>query len=231
MDFFDSFLKKHNIVLPENVYQACMDGLHYMSNGKDGIHTHLHVKDLLTLLDEFLADQQNHHLKPKIDFKVMLLSIVWHDTWKSQQITSNPFKLFFNQVAEGLASMRIFSRNSRKYGLDKITVKKVKYAIRKHSELQLLPLRGLEAKLLYNLDTLELFSAPRLRNAVEALTSQRRISPLATRLVNLYLRYYKYPKSHLTFMPWAKIRLKQAKPDFFAESKRLIREVLTPGSK
>lgn len=175
-----------------------------MSLSRDPIHDHHHLGRLLKYLTTFLK----HHQR-RIDFQVLLPAICWHDVWKGQRHTLNPLKLIYYQIYEGLGSQRIFQAANYRLFNDRRLLKQIGYAIRKHSQVQLFPLTKLEAKILKDLDDLDVLSAPRLK---PLLAQRHQVHPFTRALGKAFLQFQLNPavQSAAQF-PWTKHRLnKQA---------------------
>ena len=112
-------------------------------------------------------------VKQKIDFQVLLLSICWHDVWISKRIPKNLIHLTFHQIVEGLGSALIFKKYALKAKLNKKLLRSVYYAIRKHSSFQVIPPFTLEAKILIDLDKLELWNNYRFFNSKLSMVSNK----------------------------------------------------------
>lgn len=164
MMFIEQFLNNHpQIKISPMTLTLCKMGEEKMNQSIDDLHSDTHIKNLLKDLTAFLQYYPHHKL---INFEVLLLAICWHDTWKAKKQSYNLFILTFYQIYEGIGSMILFSQAS--VGLlpqHKIT--EVNYAIRKHSQLQFLPLQSLEAIILKDLDLLAKLDPQRMKILLE----------------------------------------------------------------
>ncbi|MDH5532989.1 MAG: hypothetical protein OEX81_01005 [Candidatus Pacebacteria bacterium] len=162
--YIDKFLKNHpKIKISKKTLMLCRVGEQKMADSIDQLHDNHHIGRLLSNLESFLKDNRNHK---KINFEILLLSIIWHDTWKAKKQSLNPFKLLFHQIYEGFGSVIIFSKHSVGL-LPKSIIVEVNYAIRKHAQFQFFPLNSIEAKILKDLDDLDLFHVRRLRPLIK----------------------------------------------------------------
>lgn len=134
-----------------------------MAKSKDIMHDRSHVERMLKDLAKILKIKKFK----KINLEVMILSICWHDVWKAQKGHGGPVKTIYQQVMEGVFTAIIFRKEARKQGLDKDVTKRVAYAIRKHSQLQFLPTKTDEAKLLQDLDKIEKWHVGRALTAID----------------------------------------------------------------
>jgi hypothetical protein len=131
----------------------------------DPLHDDAHIGRLLKNLSLFLKAYPNHHL---INFETLLLAICWHDAWKAQRVTLNPLKLIYYQLYEGIGSMILFSKGSVGI-LSSDQIADVNYAIRKHAQFQLVPLSTFEAKILKDIDDLDVLNVQRMRYVLQKI--------------------------------------------------------------
>lgn len=155
-----SHLQKSKLYLKKEVYRLCQIASKIMKQSNDPIHDNNHVFEMSQRLIRLIKKRPN--IKQEIDIQSTLLSIYWHDTWKAINYTSNPLRLWLNDIFEGIGSANLFKRNAMKLNLDNKIISKVYYAIRKHSNYQILPTRSAEAKLLQDLDELEFWNFKRI---------------------------------------------------------------------
>lgn len=91
--------------------------------------------------------------------------------------------------------------------LPSTTLKKIGYAIRKHSQFQFFPLKTIEAKILRDIDDLDIISAKRLK---PLLAKRRYVSTLTKKLGKAFLffqtRPFAYKNSQFI---WTKNRLQK----------------------
>ena len=185
-----------------------------MTNSKDPGHGLDHISNLLEETDRFFKFTGT---KFKIDHDILLLSLYWHDVWKSQ-IKPNWRNYLFLQLYEGLGSMFMFRTYARSVDLAPEMIRSVSYAIRKHSAVQGLRAKTLEAQLLWDVDTLDIWNTKRTR---AALQNMGRIHISA---FDAYIRYVKRAGSRFYF-EWSRNEVRKIAPLFLEEMLK-IRESL-----
>ncbi len=193
---------------------SCYYALSVMRQSDDKIHDHTHIESIISSLCEFMeqSDEVNWRI---IDFDVLLLSICWHDVWKSSRRTNKAHKIVYYQIYEGLGSMRLFNKHAKVHTLPKQIVKKVKYAIRKHSMFQIFPTRQLEAKILWDMDFLDPWKGIHLKKSIANFSELGKITPRFISLFKLYFRFYMQPKSKRTNFEWTRNKIEREKAEFF----------------
>jgi hypothetical protein len=193
----------------------------FMSNSKDPGHGMEHINNLLQQTNRFFKSTGN---KFKIDREILFLALYSHDVWKSQVKPSWGNYLFL-QLYEGLGSMFMFKTHASTVGLPPEMIRSVSYAIRKHSAIQGLPAKTLEAQLLWDLDTLDTWNTKRTRTAFRNL-GRANISAFDT-----YIRYMKRAGFSLYF-EWTRNEVKKRAPLFFEEMAKFRESLLNrnPGS-
>jgi hypothetical protein len=190
-----------------------------MTITKDPGHGIDHVNNLLRDVNRFFKSMGNTF---DIDKEVLLLALYWHDVWKSQnKPTMSNF--LFHQLYEGLGSMFMFKRYAGVVDLSPGITRRVSYAIRKHSAVQIRPASTLEARLLWDVDTLDLWNFQRIQTVFNNF-KWTSISAFDT-----YLLYMKKAGSHLNF-EWTRNEVKKISPLFFREMSR-FRESLVKRNK
>jgi hypothetical protein len=191
----------------------------FMTHTKDPSHGMDHINHLLEETNRFFRSTGD---KFDADREVLLLALYWHDVWKSQN-KPNWGNYLVQQLYEGLGSMLMFRKNARMVGLSPATTGSVSYAIRKHSAFQILSARTLEAQLLWDVDTLDLWDSQRARDAFRSLG---RINIPA---FDSYIRYMKKAGTHLHF-EWSRNEVRKLMPLFFEEMSK-FRESLVHGNR
>lgn len=131
-----------------------------MEVSKDPYHDRTHAERMLHDFSFLLKTEEA--VAQALNPEVVILSICWHDTWKAGRVGQSSLDLLIHQFWDGLGSLRIFERAAKAADLDPELRKQVSYAIRKHAHFQFLPIRTLEAKVLRDLDDLDLWSEERL---------------------------------------------------------------------
>lgn len=184
---FRTFLAKNNIFLPEPTRSLCLEGIHAMKQSRDVLHTEEHIYRLLDYLHLLLENKPEGN-PTKIDMEVLLLAICWHDIWKAKRLARNYFFMFFDDIFEGIGSIRIFLRRAKKTKLSNNVIKQITYAIRKHTRFVIFLPKTVEARILRDIDHLDLFSMDK----VEALKRQYLSDPakINPRLLKLAKFYY-----------------------------------------
>lgn len=183
----DDFIGKHNIQIDNETYLACKCGIEIMRNSIDPHHNEEHVNKIFDNLSYLLDSVPN--LVTHIDFGVLLPAICWHDTWISRHQAENIFHLGYLQIVEGRKSAKMWLDYS-KDKLNKVQVNMTHYCIRKHSSLQIIPRYTLEAKILIDLDKLEVWNIYRFLNKKKTLVSQKKL--YGKYIVRFYYQYSWY---------------------------------------
>jgi hypothetical protein len=190
---FETLLKKHHIKIKSDVKKICLDGLDIMEQTIDPIHDREHIENIFDHLDYLLT--QAPKIKKSIAFDVLLMAICWHDAWKSGKNAKNPIYLIYHNLFEGLGSSKLFKKYTLKNVSNRKSAKSAAYAIRKHSMLQFLPTRTIEAKILMDLDTIELWNPKRLNKDPDSFfIYNRKIYKKATEM------YYRYIARKTTYL-------------------------------
>lgn len=156
------YIQSNKIKISKSTILLCKHALEIMRKSKDPLHDHNHVLRMTLFLSRIL--EKKEELKNKIDLEIMMLSIFWHDTWKAKKYSTNPLKLLINDFYEGLGSAFLFKKEALKAKIDQEVISRVEYCIRKHSNYQLLPTLTHEAKMLKDLDEIELWNQKRILN-------------------------------------------------------------------
>jgi len=191
----------------------------FMTNTKDPSHGMEHINHLLKETGRFFRSTGDTF---NIDREILLLALYWHDVWKSQN-RPNWGNYLFQQFYEGFGSMLMFKKHALKIGLSPQMIGSVTYAIRKHSAFQILSAKTLEAQLLWDVDTLDLWNSQRTREAF------RNLGRINLRAFDSYMRYMKKAGFRLNF-EWSKNEARKMRPSFFEEMSK-FRESLIKGSK
>lgn len=175
----------------------------FMANTKDISHGMDHLNNLIKSANRFFKSTGD---KLNMDKEVFGLALYWHDVWKSQNkpAASN---YIFQQLYEGLGSMFMFKQYAGVVGLPPGITQAVFYAIRKHSAVQIRQAKTLEAQLLWDIDTLDLWNVQRVQSLFKNL-KWTNIS-----IFDSYILYMKNVGFHLNF-EWTRNELKKKKPLF-----------------
>lgn len=183
----NELLKKHLIHLDIKTYSACQMGLFLMSLGVDPHHGKEHINALLDDLDYLLITKPDIYKHTR--FEILLPAICWHDVWvASHQATSIPH-LIYIQLVEGRGSARMWKKYSKKI-INGKQASEIEYCIRKHSSFQILPTITHEAKILIDLDKLEVWNITRFIQQHNTLVSNKKI--YSKYIVRMYFTYSWY---------------------------------------
>jgi hypothetical protein len=173
-------------------------GLKFTQNSLDPVHDLGHLYRMMGSYFQFKKSNENPKLN--ISDRVMVHSIVWHDVWKTLRRQSfKGVKLISDEIYEGIGSMRIFARYAKKLHLDAPLIKKVKYAIRKHATISILPRSTRESRLLNDLDELDFWNVKRLKLGIQ----NYRYRYLAAQ------KYFKYRLKKAFYYPWTQTKFER----------------------
>lgn len=150
---FEEFYKKYFKEDRSDFYFFSKEGFFRMKKSRDSLHDFFHIQNLFGLLDEFLIKHKK--IKKRLDLKAVFLAICWHDAWKAKHDPKTIGSIIYNQIMEGLLAAKLFKKESKKYAMDKSTIEKAAYAIRKHSTVQILKRKTLESKVLKDIDKID----------------------------------------------------------------------------
>jgi hypothetical protein len=178
----------------------------FMTNSQHPGHGMEHINNLLQETNRFFKSTGD---KFNIDRDVLILALYWHDVWKSQ-IKPNWGNYLFLQLFEGLGSMFMFKKYASKVDLSPEMTHSVSYVIRKHSAVQGIRAKTLEAQLLWDVDTLDAWNTQRTRTVFRHLGWDN-VSALDS-----YIRYMRKAGFHLYF-EWTRNEVKKIAPLFFEE--------------
>src|SRR3989344_9097196 len=131
---FEEFYRKYFKDEKGDFYTFSKEGFGRMKKSRDSLHDDVHIENLLGLLDQFLIKHKK--IKNKLDLKAVFLALCWHDAWKAKHDPKTVGSIIYNQAMEGIFASQLFKKESKKCAVDKSTIEKASYAIRKHSSLQ-----------------------------------------------------------------------------------------------
>lgn len=131
-----------------------------MKASLDDLHDFGHVERMVTDLKKLLGREER--LKKKLDMEVLFLSIAWHDCWKAKRDPRNPLSLWWSNFYEGWGSKKIFKKEAKRAGLDKRKMRKINEAIVKHTWFWKKAKRDWEAKVLWDMDNLDVWTVERV---------------------------------------------------------------------
>lgn len=174
-----------------------------MKESIDPVHNFEHVN---AVLRNYRAFMKNSREIESIDEDVMMLSIYWHDVWKSKRLSKNMIGYLYDQFFDGLGSAAMFRKQAKKYNLPLDLIKKVSYTIKKHASLQVLPKLTKESKILWDMDELELFSYERFKKTI------KQYSFLNEKTALIYLKTIDEGDFYFN---WSKNEYRRRKKEFF----------------
>lgn len=156
---------------------------------------------------------------------MLLLSICWHDVWKSRRFPTNPALLLLDQILEGLGSARMFTWQAKEVLLETGLVCPVSHSIRKHSRFQILPIKTPEAKILKDLDNLEEWSLERLKLLKKKFLVSGQINPRLLRLAKFWFDHFMAKTTDSGFhFQWSKNKFAGRKQLYLKEVNKLLKE-------
>lgn len=218
------FLTKNGINLPNSVFSLCEEGVGFMRRSVDPIHDERHIFRILHDLNRFFRENAQID-RSKIDLETLLLSICWHDVWKSRRFPTNPASLLLDQILEGLGSARVFTTRAKEVRLETGLVRSVVYSIRKHSRFQILPIKTLEAKILKDLDNLEEWSLVKLELLKKKFLAPDKIDPRSLRLAKFWFDHFMTKTTDSGFhFRWSKTEFAGRKRLYLKEVNKLLEE-------
>src|SRR3989344_2563029 len=107
-----AFLSHRKLRISRPAYDSCLEAISRMTVSTDPFHDETHVFSILDSLDKFFDESREINCS-QIDYEVLLQAVCWHDIWKSTKIQKSRRRVFFDNAADGLGSMRIFGRYAR----------------------------------------------------------------------------------------------------------------------
>ena len=168
MKQLQDFLNKNKIKISKYAMSMCEEGVFRMTNNPDPHHSKAHVLGLLKELEKLIKNEGSLN-KKNINFDVLLTSICWHDVWIGSCEQTDRLSVFiYKHLWEGAKSKDLFLQYAKNIKLPKKFVDDVAYCVLKHSRWsQYLPktiqkilfqLKIVEAKILCDIDTLDMWS-------------------------------------------------------------------------
>ncbi len=219
----DAYLKRHNITLSPRARAFCKLGLKRMSKSIDPVHDHLHILCLLANLGGLIKNERSL-LKQDVDYNVLLISIIWHDIWKSKRFSKGVFKLMWDQIYEGRGSAKIAAAEMEKAGFPKQTIEKVVYAIRQHSVVHK-KRKTIESKLLKDVDELARWNVGRIRRTGRQLFSSTRLSPKLLKAGKLYVNLFmRRARPKRLYFGWSRRKFMQLKKVWLGQANVLYKK-------
>lgn len=219
----DKFAKKYEISLSPKGEAFCQKGLFLMKKSKDPLHDDRHIQRLLKNLDGLFSEERG--LRGKVDLEVLLIAIFWHDAWKAGRFPLTFVWVFWNEIWEGWASFFLIRKKMREEGFPSAKIKEVAYALRKHSFFQVLEPKTLEAKILWDVDHLDLWSLERITPLKKVFLQPKNINPKLLRLAKFFFEkvLLRIKEEDLHFA-WSKKEFRERKAIFLKEVEKLEKE-------
>lgn len=218
----EKLLSQHQIKLSRQIFSLCHEGIEIMRKSIDPAHDETHIERNFSNLDSFLMGEKKID-KSKIDFETLLLSICWHDVWKSTRTPTNIISLFFYQFKDGLESMKMFAKRAKEVGLPERLIRNVSYSIRKHGDFQFLPLTTQEAQILKDIDTLDSWSLEKLRGLEKIYLVPGKINFKILRLAKFYFESFQSRKTAKVIQfDWNKAEFEKRKKLYLKEVNSLL---------
>ena len=219
---FDSYLKQHKIKLSPKAHAFCKLGLKRMAKSVDPIHNHLHVVCLLNNFAGLLKNERSL-LKQDLDYNALLISIIWHDIWKSARFPKGLFKLAWDQIYEGRGSAKIVAREMKKADFPKQTIKKVAYAIRQHSIVHR-KRKTIESKILKDVDELARWNVGRIKFAGRQLFGRKILSSKLLKAGKFYVNWFMRPAHTKLYFGWSRREFRQLKKAWLKQAGTLYKK-------
>jgi hypothetical protein len=209
------FIEKHNIELIPEEQLLCDEAIRVMENSVDVHHDASHIHRMLGYLDEFMATEEYALIADRIDLNVVLIACLWHDCWRSTKDPRYVHGLIWYTLYEGFGATSYFARAAQRVGLDETVASPIRYAIRKHSFLQMTGLRTMEAKLLSSIDAVDHYSMDRLEKLERKYLIDHAISKLTLRLAKFSIRAFLEREHRATFFfKWSEMKIAESKVRF-----------------
>jgi hypothetical protein len=183
----------------------------YMKRSKDPYHDVTHIERMLQDLQQFLQEHKNS--EKTLNLESVILSIYWHDVWKSHRVARNALEVLHHQILDGVGSAELFERAAKAAKISKDLIDQTAYSIRKHATFQFLPLRTEESKLLKDLDDLELLSVERFEKGKHLYILA---APWRLKIFKRNLQQQKL------FLPWTNQQKEQRTPPFIELLDKLL---------
>jgi hypothetical protein len=111
MKELDDFLSRWKIELSPQDKRWCRRGWKKMKGSPDKLHNEDHVSEVLGNIEELLRAEKIK--KETIDWRILLMTICWHDVWKSGRRPKWPWDYVVNKFGDGLGSAIIFGSESK----------------------------------------------------------------------------------------------------------------------
>ncbi len=220
----EEFTIKNKLNTSDQAVRVIDIGVEIMRKSIDPLHNEKHIFRILKDLDSMLSAGEFIG-KESLNFEILLLSIVWHDAWRTLRFQDSVYQIIKNGFWEGIGSERMFANVANVVGLDKELIKKTKYAIRKHSYFQFLPIKTLEAKILHDLDCLEGWSLERVEPLKQRYLILGSIDVKWLRIASFYFyRFMFREKESKYYFEWSKKEFLKRKEAYIKEINKFLAE-------
>ena len=140
----------------------CKDAMDIMAKSIDVVHDETHICRLLDYLDGFMATEEYGDVSGQVDLKALFIAILWHDTWRAGRDPKNVLQAIPDILLEEIFSAKGFDKAATMSGLGEELKRKVRYIIRKHTPIQLFSPKTIEARIMREIDNLDILSLDRL---------------------------------------------------------------------
>jgi len=196
-----------------------------MKKTRDPLHDQNHIFRIIGDLHRLISNDPSVPWN-QVNFEVLLLSICWHDVWRSLKRHRNKRTGLYHWFYEGSGSARMFYRYANRFKLNHLIAKKTAYAIRKHSGFQILPRTTIESKILNDLDRLEEWSFARIKTAIGNSRAFLDVSPKLIRLYKFYFDHWMQRSGHKPFyFSWSKKVFPDRRDKFTHQTAYLLKEI------
>jgi hypothetical protein len=172
-----------------------------------------------------MSTQEYMDIRQHVDLKPLFLAVLWHDIWRTEREPLNIFCLMRDISMEGLGAARKFKKYAKKYQLDEALFHKTSYVIRKHSLIQIMPLRTWEAKILADIDALDGLSLDRLYLLEKKYLFNQPANTMYLWMARFALKLFVKNKTEKSFFfTWSKRKYLKMKKDFLTKATVEINE-------
>ena len=215
------FLTKNKIEISPEVLESSAAAVGEMSRSHDVLHDVNHILRLLDILDQFINWEKD--IRPRINFDILILALLWHDIWKAKIKVKSTFGLIWAFLWDGHGSARIFTtENKSKIPPD--IFKSALYAIKVHGPSIGNP-KTLEAKILKDIDGLDEWSAERLDALVKHFLGSKQESRRMIRLLKLYYNLVlKKQKANKYYFLWPQEEFTRRRDVYLAKIDILLKK-------
>lgn len=158
------FLKRINI--PSNIEDILKVGYGIMKSGKDPMHNHKHVDELVADLIEQI--DKGFKIKSE-ELENLLIAFFWHDVWKSTVVAKGRWSFMVQQWLDGSGSAYVFQIYGSKFSktLGHKRFHQIYTAIYQHSSMQILPRTSQLSQLLHYFDEIQMLNPHRYKYAYQ----------------------------------------------------------------